>query len=115
MGTEGRFDDLVESELLQGLFERSGALKTLVAIQRGEDAPDLPAHEFEALYREGFDYLVFRPIECGKQEPLTPAWEATTRVWLEENLGPPLSEADGISVFKLPGSGEQKRACGDST
>jgi hypothetical protein len=114
MGTEGRFDDIVDSTLLQDLFESSNALKKLVAVQRGGEFPALPTHELEVLYREGFDYLVFRPIQCGQQDRFTPEWKASTRDWLEAELGPPVSEADGISVFELPGSGEQKRACGDS-
>jgi hypothetical protein len=114
MGTEGRFDDIADSPLLEDLFERSEVLEKLVAVQQGDEHPQLSARELQGLYREGFDYLVFRPIRCGEQGRFSAEWKETTRDWLEEELGPPVAEADGISVFEIPGSGEQESACGDS-
>ena len=113
LGTEGRFEDLRQWVPIDNLFKRTPALETMAAVQRGEPPRSIALPELQALYAEGFDYVVFRPISCGKQEPLSPAWIAAARVWLEQLLGPPVREADGIAIFALPGSGEQRAVCGE--
>ena len=112
MGTEGRFEDLRQWPPVDNLFKRSPALEKMAAVQRGEQPQPIPVEELRALYAEGFDYLVFRPISCGKQQELSPTWVATARNWLEEMLGPPVRDADGVAVFVLPGSGPQLAVCG---
>ena len=113
MGSEGRFEDLREWAAVDDLFGRSPALARLAAVQLGEEPLPIPVQELEALYQEGFDYLVFRPIRCGHQE-MSEEWVVRTRVWLEEILGPPFREADGVVLFKLPAKGTQHAVCGQS-
>jgi hypothetical protein len=112
MGSEGRFDTLREWAPVDALFRRNPVLERLAAIQSGEAHSPIPRGEFEALYHEGFDYLVFRPIACGKQVAFSQQWLVTTRAFLEEQLGPPERESDGVALFRLPGEGPQNAICG---
>ncbi len=114
MGTEGRFEDLRDWKPVDELFERSPALLQMAAVQRGEPLRPIMEEDFRQLNQEGFDYLVFRPISCGRQGLLAPEWVATTRDWFEESLGPPVREADGVSIFELPKGGTQRAVCGES-
>ncbi len=112
MGSEGSFNTFQEWAPVDALFRRNPALDRLAAIQSGEAHRPIPQGEFEALYDEGFDYLLFRPITCGKQEVFSQQWIATTRAFLEEHLGPPERESDGVALFRLPGEGPQNAICG---
>jgi hypothetical protein len=114
MGSEGRFNTLREWAPVDALFRRNPALEQLAAIQAGVAHSPIPREELEALYREGFDYLVYRPIVCGKQKTASDQWIRATRAFLEENLGPPVRESDGVALFKLPGEGPQNAICGVS-
>ena len=115
MGVEGRFVDYRQREVpVDELFGRQPALRRLAAVQGGEEPTPIDLPELEQLYREGFDYLVFRPIDCGKQREFSRDWVVATRSWLEELLGPPVREADGVAVFALPGTGPQNSYCGQS-
>lgn len=113
MGTEGRFGEFQEVGPVAELFDRQPALQALADVQEGEAPTEVSQEDLEKLYDEGFDFLVFRPIKCGKQPVLSRGWIARTEAWLEDMLGPPVRKADGVTIFELPGSGTQESYCGE--
>ncbi len=112
MGAEGRFKSLWEGSPVATIFARSPALEKMAAVQGGDAPGHIPIEDLEQLYREGFDYLAFRPIDCGRQSQIPPARLKMMRGWIEELLGPPVREADGVALFAMPGEGPQKAYCG---